>query len=154
MLYGGIEAEATKRDYVGYTTNIIGEKTLNWLKNDRDPDKPFMLMFQHKAPHSNWQPGPKYLTWLDYQEIPEPATLFDDYSNRASPAANQTMEIKTHLNERDLKLVAPNLTPEQLEAWNAAYGPKNEAYLAKRDSMTEKEIIQWKYQRYVTTSEA
>ncbi len=150
MLYGGIEAEATKRDHVGYTTDIIGEKALDWLKNDRDPEKPFMLMFQHKAPHRNWQPGPKYLTWLDDQEIPEPATLFDDYSNRASPAANQTMEIKTHLNDRDLKLVAPNnLTPEQLEAWNAAYEPKNEAYFAKRDSMTEKEIIQWKYQRYV-----
>ena len=150
MLYGGIKAEATKRDHVGYTTDIIGEKALDWLKNDRDPEKPFMLMFQHKAPHRNWQPGPKYLTWLDDQEIPEPATLFDDYSNRASPAANQTMEIKTHLNDKDLKLVAPNnLTPEQLEAWNAAYEPKNEAYLAKRDSMTEKEIIKWKYQRYV-----
>ena len=38
---------------------------------------------------------------------------------------------------------------EQWEVWNAAYGPKNEAYLAVRDKMTGKEIIKWKYQRYV-----
>ena len=150
MLYGGIEAEATKRDHVGYTTDIIRDKALEWLSTMRDPDKPFMLMFQHKAPHRNWAPGPKYLTWLDDKTIAETDTLFDDYANRASPASNQTMEIKTHLNANDLKLNPPrNLTPEQLSAWNAAYGPKNEAYLAKMDSMTEKEIIQWKYQRYV-----
>ena len=150
MLYGGIESEATMRKHTGYTTDIIKDKTLNWLKNDRDKDKPFMLMFQHKAPHRNWQPGPKYLTWLDDKTIAEPETLYDDYSNRASPAANQAMEIKTHLNENDLKLAPPkNLTAEQKAAWDAAYNPKNEAYLAKRDSMTEKQIIQWKYQRYV-----
>ena len=24
---------------------------MKWLKEKRDPDKPFMLMYQHKAPH-------------------------------------------------------------------------------------------------------
>ncbi len=150
MLYGGIEAKATKREHIGYTTDIIRDKALDWLKNERKDDTPFMLMFQHKAPHRNWQPGPKYLTWLDDETVAEPQTLFDNYENRASPAAKQTMEIKRHLTESDLKLKAPgNLTTEQRAAWDAAYKPKNEAYLAKRDSMTEKEIIQWKYQRYV-----
>ncbi|NNE92904.1 MAG: sulfatase, partial [Verrucomicrobiales bacterium] len=150
MLHGGIESQATKREHTGYTTDIIRDKTLKWLKEDRDADKPFMLMFQHKAPHRNWQPGPKYLTWLDDVTLPEPETLYDDYSNRASPAANQTMTIKKHLNDNDLKLRAPgNLTTEQRAAWDAAYKPKNDAYLAKRNSMSENEIIQWKYQRYV-----
>ena len=54
------------------------------------------------------------------------------------------------LNDRDLKLTdPPNLTPEQLADWNAAYDTKNEAYLNNKDRMSEKEIIQWKYQRYV-----
>lgn len=150
MLHGGIEAEGTRREHTGYTTEIIRDKALDWLKNERDKDKPFMLMFQHKAPHRNWQPAPQYLNWLDDKTIPEPDSLFDDYSNRASPAAKQTMEIKTHLTDADLKLKTPgNLTDDQLAAWNAAYEPKNREYLAKRDSMTEKEIIQWKYQRYV-----
>lgn len=150
MIYGGIEAEGTKRDHTGYTTDIIKDKALAWLKESRDPEKPFMLMFQHKAPHRNWQPGPKYLNWLDDVTIAEPETLFDDYSNRASPAANQTMTIKEHLTPSDLKLVAPtNLDPYQLTAWNKAYHKKNSDYLSRRDTMTEKEVIQWKYQRYV-----
>ncbi|MEM9283620.1 MAG: sulfatase [Verrucomicrobiota bacterium] len=151
MLTGGIEAVPTEVEHIGYTTDIIGEKTMAWLKDQRDPDKPFMLMFQHKAPHRDWKPGPKYLTWLDDVEIAEPPTLFDDYANRASPAANQAMEIKTHMNLRDLKLeVRDNdFTPEQRQVWDAAYGPKNEAFLAKQDSMSEEEIIRWKYQRYV-----
>lgn len=150
MLTGGIEAEATKREHTGYTTDIIRDKSLTWLKEQRDPEKPFMLMFQHKAPHRNWQPAPEYLTWLDDQEIPEPETLWDVYSNRASPASNQAMSIRKDLNDSDLKLKAPgNLTPEQLTAWNAAYTPKNEAYLKARDNMTEEEIVKWKYQRYV-----
>ena len=33
----------------------------------------------------------------DDVEIPEPETLFDDYSNRASPASKQTMEIDRHM---------------------------------------------------------
>ncbi len=56
-----------------------------------------MLMFQHKAPHRNWQPAPEYLNWLDDKTIPEPDTLWDDYAGRASPAGEQTMEIKQHL---------------------------------------------------------
>ncbi len=150
MLTAGEDGKPVTRPHEGYTTDIITEKALGWLKNQRSDEKPFMLMYQHKAPHRNWQPAPEYLTWLDDVEIPEPATLWDDYSNRASPAAEQTMTIARHLNESDLKLKAPgNLTPKQREAWDAAYGPKNEAYLAKVDSMTPKEVIQWKYQRYV-----
>lgn len=150
MLRGGIEAQATRHEHTGYTTDIIRDKTLAWLKEDRDPEKPFMLMFQHKAPHRDWQPGPKYLTWLDDTELPEPETLWDVYSNRASPAANQAMTIKEHLTDKDLKLTEPqNFTPEQLAAWNAAYGPKNEKFLKERGTMSPEEIVKWKYQRYV-----
>ena len=51
--------------HVGYTTDIITDLALNWMKKKRDKEKPFMLMYQHKAPHRNWQPGPKYLTKYD-----------------------------------------------------------------------------------------
>jgi len=150
MLYGGIDAKATRRPNVGYTTDIIKDKALKWLKEGRDKDKPFMLMFQHKAPHRNWQPGPKYLNWLEDETIAEPDTLYDDYSGRASPASNQAMQVNRDLTDFDLKLTPPkNLTKEQAAAWNAAYGPRNAAYLAKRDSMTKRQIVQWKYQRFV-----
>jgi len=134
--------------HTGYTTEVITDEAMNWLKNDREEEKPFMLMLQHKAPHRNWQPGPDYLNMYDDTTIPEPETLFDDYDTKTSANKTQTMTIKEHLNQRDLKLVPPgNLTEEQLEQWNAAYGPKNEAF--EEASLEGDDLIRWKYQRYI-----
>ena len=134
--------------HIGYTTDIITDRALDWLKNGRDPNKPFMLMFQHKAPHRNWQPAPKYLTLYDDVTLPEPATLFDNYEGRGRAAHEQDMMIAKTLTPFDLKLRPPrNLTPEQLEKWNAAYGPKNEAF--RKANLKGKELVRWKYQRYM-----
>ncbi len=131
----------------GYTTEIIGDLTVDWLKQ-RDPSKPFLLMTQHKAPHREWQPGPKYYELFKGETLPEPPTLFDDYAGRTSAAKNQKMRVATDLNDLDLKLKPPgNLTPAQLEAWHAAYDAENE--VLKRGRFTEQGLIRWKYQRYL-----
>ncbi|WP_417384361.1 sulfatase [Gimesia sp.] len=132
----------------GYTTDIITDLAIDYLKNDRDPKKPFMLMFQHKAPHRNWQPGPKYLHMYDDVTIPEPDNLFDDYEGRGTAAHQQDMTIAKTMTPFDLKLTPPtNLTPEQLATWNAAYEPKNEAF--RKANLTGKDLVRWKYQRYM-----
>jgi arylsulfatase A-like enzyme len=134
--------------HVGYTTDVITDLALDWMRDKRDKEKPFMLMFQHKAPHRNWQPAPKYLNKYDDVTLPEPPTLFDDYSGRTLAAHQQDMTIAETMTRGDLKLSAPgNLTPEQKKLWDAAYDPKNEA-LAKA-KLTGKELVRWKYQRYV-----
>ncbi|MBD3265079.1 sulfatase-like hydrolase/transferase [bacterium] len=136
-----------RKKYTGYTTDIITDHALSWLKQ-RDDSKPFCLMYQHKAPHRNWQPGPKYLTKYDDVEIPEPPNLFDDYENMGTAAKEQDMSIEKTLNNRDLKLQTPgNLTPEQKKAWEEAYGPKNEAF--EKANLKGKDLIRWKYQRYI-----
>ena len=43
----------------GYSTDIITNLALDWLKK-RDPDKPFCLLYHHKAPHRKWLPEEKY----------------------------------------------------------------------------------------------
>ena len=133
----------------GYTTDIVTDKALAWLKNDRAADKPFMLMLQHKAPHRNWQPGPAHLHTFDDVEIPEPETLWDDYSGRTSAASNQAMTVARHLSENDLKLNAGpnNLTPKQKKVWDAAYGPKNEAF--RKANLEGRARTKWMYQRYI-----
>ncbi|MGI9470283.1 MAG: sulfatase family protein [Rubripirellula sp.] len=137
------------RAHTGYTTEIITDKTLGWLKERRDPSKPFMVMYQHKAPHRNWMPSPKYLNWLDDVTLPEPDTMWDDYQGRTQSASKQTMTMRKHLNPRDLKLQGHGtMNPEQIEVWDAAYGPKNAAFEKASPSMTEEEILRWKYQRY------
>jgi len=136
-----------RKKYNGYTTDIITDHCLKWLK-ERTSDKPFCLMYHHKAPHREWEPGPKHLTMYDDVTIPEPETLFDDYSNRGTAAKEQDMTIEKTMNNRDLKLVAPkNLTPEQKKLWDAAYEPKNEAF--RKANLKGKELVRWKYQRYI-----
>ena len=66
--------------YTGYTTDVITDLTLKWLDEERDKEKPFMLMCQHKAPHGRWEPAIRHLGMYDDADIPEPESLFDDYS--------------------------------------------------------------------------
>jgi arylsulfatase A-like enzyme len=58
------------------------------------------------------------------------------------------MTIARHLTDDDLKLTPPrDLNAEQLQAWNAAYGPKNEEFRAAR--LTGDDLVRWKYQRFI-----
>jgi arylsulfatase A-like enzyme len=140
--------EAGTVNHTGYTTDIISDLTLKWLKEKRDPNKPFMLMTQHKAPHRNWQPGPKYLTKYDDVTIPEPPGLYTENEGLGSPAhLTQKMTISRDMNPKDLKLSSPRLNPDQQKVWDAAYGPKNKAF--QEAKLEGKELLQWKYQRYV-----
>ena len=137
-----------RQRHIGYTTDIITDITLDWLKNKRDADKPFMLMYQHKAPHRAWVPGPDHLDTFDDQTIPEPDTLFDDWSDRASPARLQEMTVANHMSPVDLMLMPPGyLTDEQRAAWQAAFGEENEAF--READLRGRERERWHYQRYI-----
>jgi len=137
----------TPKKYTGYTTDIITDHCLKWLK-ERTCDKPFCLMCQHKAPHREWEPDPKHMTMYDDVTIPEPKTLFDDNSGRGTAAKEQDMTIEKTMNSRDLKLVGPkNLTPEQQKLWDAAYKPKNDAF--RKANLKGRDLVRWKYQRYI-----
>jgi arylsulfatase A-like enzyme len=132
----------------GYATDLLADLTLDFLKKDRDPNKPFLLMYHQKAPHREFDPSLKHLNLYDDVTIPEPENLFDDYKGRGTAAHVQQMEVVRDLTPRDLKLVPPKeLTPEQLKKWNAAYGPKNDAFRAAH--LTGAALAHWKYQRFI-----
>lgn len=144
----------------GYVSEIITEKAKDWLVNQRDAKKPFLLMVQHKAPHRAWDPAPKYLTAFDDVTIPEPDTLFDDYSGRGTAAREQDMTIeKTMTLGRDLKVKEKDetgqflvsaynrMTPDQQAMWDAAYQEKNEEFVAA--NLEGADLVRWKYQRYL-----
>jgi arylsulfatase A-like enzyme len=136
-----------QKKHEGYVTDILTDYAIDWMKG-RKEGKPFCLMFHHKAPHREWEPGPKYLTLYDDVEIPEPATLFDDNAGRGRAAKEQDMTIEKTLTRRDLKLVTPGkLTPEQQAKWDAAYGPKIKAF--EEANLQGKDLVRWKYQRYI-----
>ncbi len=141
----------------GYVTDVITDKSLAWLKA-RQPDKPFVLMMQHKAPHRSWEPGPDRVG--DYREetIPEPETLFDDYQNRSDAPGRATMRVSEHLNPAtDLMVFPPDgplaknffrlMTPDATRAWRDSFDEENAAYLA--DPPVGDDKTRWNYQRYI-----
>jgi len=157
-----IDAQGKKR-LSGYVTDITTDLAIDWL-GKRDESKPFLLMCQHKAPHRVWAPGPDHLTMYDDVEIPEPDTLFDDYSDRSEVLKDNEMMIARHMMyDYDLKIAGAKekdalgrafknpelrrMTPDQREKWDAAYEPKNDKF--KAANLTGKDLVRWKYQRYI-----
>jgi arylsulfatase A-like enzyme len=137
----------TKTQHDGYTTDIITDLSLDWLA-ERDKDRPFLLMCQHKAPHRQWDPNLKYLGHDNDRKYPEPETLFDDYAGRGRAEHEQDMTIAKTITKGDLKLTPPaGLTPEQLRIWNAYYEPRNEAF--RQTNPKGEDLVRWKYNRYM-----
>lgn len=78
----------------GYVTDIITDLTLNWLEKERDPKKPFLLMYLHKAPHRSWLPAQRHYKKFTQKEFALPKTLFDDYKRNYSSIDNNNPELK------------------------------------------------------------
>ena len=113
-------------------------------------------------------PALRHLHLYDDIEIPEPATLFDDYSDNAPPARFQELEIDRHMDPHyDLFLdLVPDVepqaiqarqdksawrnlqrfTPDQLAAWRKAWAPKDAAF--HEANLSGKDLVRWKFQRY------
>ena len=107
--------ERTKRS--GYATDLITDYSLDWLRG-RDRDRPFCLMVHHKAPHRSWEPDDRHANMYEDEEIPEPETFDDDYSNRAAAAAAARMRVESDLTAEDLKVSVPEgLTPAEEKRW-------------------------------------
>ncbi|MGM0506372.1 MAG: sulfatase family protein [Bacteroidota bacterium] len=150
----------------GHTTEIITESALEWLRLKREKEKPFMMIYNHKAPHRNWLPGSALNDYQD-RDIPEPSTLFYDYSGLTTAAEEQDMEIGTTLQWGwDLKVPVHPETGEPTEGWDNiidrnrltdkqldriknAYEEDNEYLYENYDQMSEEDLLRWKYQRYI-----
>tara|TARA_B110000093_G_scaffold31020_1_gene31530 strand:- start:8574 stop:10214 length:1641 start_codon:yes stop_codon:yes gene_type:complete len=163
---------------IGYVTDIITNLTLNWLDLKRDPEKPFMLMYLHKAPHRPWWPRADKFKEFSKKHFPEPATLFDDYEGRGSAAKEAEMNLLFHMKYGHDAKIRPETIAEmtgvlpkipamewnRVDGFSGPYQRANEAQKALYDpvidsinrefkehwpSMSAKEKMQWKYQRYM-----
>ena len=56
----------------GYMTDILTDKTIDWLKNKRDPNKPFSLNLWHKAVHERHLPAPRHKDLYKNEDLPTP----------------------------------------------------------------------------------
>ncbi len=109
--------EGSKQYNGEYVTDTITDLAITQLRN-RPKDKPFFMMVHHKAPHRNWQPAARHEKIWRQKSIPEPATLFDDYTGRADAIREQKQSIARDLTANDVKQDIPaELTGHERTRW-------------------------------------
>ncbi len=162
-----------KTRFEGYCTEIVTEKALDWLKNKRDKNKPFCMLYHQKAPHREWMPAEKYYKQYTKMKFKEPETLFDDYSGRGTAAHTQEMNILKNQNWAGDSKIYPEVMKElgitetsswginafkhntgrmnekQKAAWDSVYMPLNDDFKKIYPSLNEKEMMRWRYQRFM-----
>ncbi len=156
----------------GYVTDIITDMAIGWME-DRKEDEPFLLMYQHKAPHREWEPAERHYREYINKSFDEPATLFDDYKGRGTAAKEAEMSILDHMNMAGDTKIHPDILRElgieprsgwdfraltsrlerynsqQLAAWHEVYGAMNEDFRNRYPDMDKEDLMSFKYQRYM-----
>ena len=141
-----INGKDTVTEKTRHSTKAIEDDCVNWLSS-RDTSKPFMLMYQFKAPHRDWRPDSIYHELFSDFDFPEPETFNDNYFGRLAASENM-MEIENHLNRRDMKLIAPSgLSRRDSMRW-LAYGDKGQ-FWSPNDTLNGEALKKWKYQKYI-----
>ena len=157
--------------YNEYATSLITNQTLSWLKEKRDPSKPFFVMMHHKAPHRNWVPELKWLEIFSKKNFPEPPTLYADTAGKGTAFKHQRMSILKDMTLcTDLKIDPqyimniPHLKPDsnEIRGYNAFMNAipedqriKMKAIFAERGKLLQqlkpsgKELLKLKYQWYM-----
>ncbi|KAH7007410.1 alkaline-phosphatase-like protein [Ilyonectria destructans] len=159
-----IEATGKTARIPGYATDIITDKSIEWM-DKRDKSRPFFLMCHHKAPHRSWEYDSKHKD-LYKDPVRLPDTFTDDYKNRANAAKVAKMRVAEDLTYNDLGIVQPEgprsvigekmidiwwwqdrkiPAPEDVTGLKLFCKETGEAFTFQ----TQKELAEWKFQRYM-----
>ena len=151
----------------GYATDIITEKSINWIEKQKNADKPFFIMVHHKAPHRNQMPPQRYLNYYDNVKFPLPETYFAKFDDTRKPAKEQMMNFYVDMYPGyDLKMTKKEgsperdwnpfesprgefnrMTDEQREVWEKAY--QNKMDKMHRANLSGTDLAKWKHQRWM-----
>ena len=157
-----IEMTGDTVQYHGYLTNIITDRSLDWLENERDPEKPFCLLIHHKAIHRDWLPDTCDLTLYEDKTFELSANFRDNYEGRpAAEAAEMRIDRDMDL-IYDLKMDHPDKDSRLKKTYQSFIGRMDSAQRAKFDefynpiiedfyskNLKGEELAEWKYQRYM-----
>ncbi len=157
----------------GYVTDLTTDMALEWLEQQKSSGKPFCLLYHHKAPHREWLPAERHFKEYIHNTYPQPATLFDDYEGRGTAAKEAEMNILKDMNWSGDSKIYPEVMKElgitetlnwginafnsnmgrmseaQKAAWDSVYRPMNEEFKAIYRNMSEEELMNWRFQRYL-----
>ncbi|MFD2969076.1 sulfatase family protein [Sphingobacterium bambusae] len=161
-----------KQQLKGYVTDLTTDMVLDWIA-ERDTSKPFCVLYHQKAPHREWLPALRHIKQYSSNTYPEPATLFDTFEGRGTAAKTAEMSIASHMNWAGDNKVPPTMMDElglqehmqwdkaaynnnlarmsgtERAAWDSVYQPIMDNFKAAYPKMSSKELLQWRYQRYM-----
>jgi arylsulfatase A-like enzyme len=126
----------SQKKYTGrYATDVVTDLGIDFIAR-RPRDKPFFLMLHHKAPHRPWVPSQEHGQRFSRLRIPEPVTLFDDYTTRTDALRENKQRLATDLTPGDLKQDPPaGLQGADLTRWK--YQRYMQDYLATVQSVDD-----------------
>ena len=163
-----VKVELENRYDGDYVTTKTADLALDFLEK-RDDSKPFLLIYNHKAPHRNWMPDVDELGEIDTSDFEVPDNFYDSYEGRPGAAAQELeindmylsydLKLEEHEYEGDLENMEDGwaeywsenfygrMSDEQKAKWDAYYAEANKEYqTVKHDS---KALLEWKYRRYM-----
>ncbi len=159
----------------GYSTDIITSESIEWMKN-RDKKKPFLMMCQFKAPHTNVMPPLRNLGMYRDKDVEIPSTYFDNYTNRTDYIKKTWMKMHNMKSPNVIKITPPegmyliptkstgpekqfkgdykylaDMTEAQRAVWFKNYNPQNADYRRRVASgeLTGNKLAEYRYQRYL-----
>jgi arylsulfatase A-like enzyme len=103
-----------RRKIPGYATDVTTDLALDFLK--QESEKPFCLVYQHKAPHRPFLPPERFKALLKDTEIPYPPTFDDDYATRRVAREAEDMRFDISI-AGDYKDLPPKLSPAEKKKW-------------------------------------
>ena len=104
-----------RRKMKGYATDITTDLALQFLANTQE-SQPFLLVYQHKAPHRPFLPAPRHARMFDGVDIPYPDTFDDDYSTRKIAREAEDMQFEISL-AGDYKDLPKQLSRAERKRW-------------------------------------
>jgi len=163
-----VKVELENRYDGDYVTTRTTDLALDFLQQ-RDESKPFLLIYNHKAPHRNWMPDVNELGEIDTSDFEIPENFYDSYEGRPGAAAQELeindmylsydLKLEEHEYEGDLENMEDGwaeywserfygrMSDAQKARWDAYYAEANKEYqTVKHDA---KALLEWKYRRYM-----
>ena len=109
--------------YLGHSSDIVTDLSLDWLKNKRDKNRPFFLMHHYKAPHDNFEFAPRYKDYLADTNIPIPSTLLEgeNFGSEAIRGKNDSL-----INDIGTSISARNKWRNYVEMYKITEGDEEE----------------------------
>jgi N-acetylglucosamine-6-sulfatase len=152
--------EAGTQTWRGYSTDLVTDRALRWLEEEREAERPFLLLVQYKAPHVPRMPPLRLLErYLDVT-VPEPPTLYDDMTTRTENARRVNFFLDTFrplprygtYAPREESIYLARMTDDERRAYHAVVDPQNEDYWRMRANGlldTPEAMRAYVYQRFI-----